>query len=323
MSNVKKVFLPLLIATILLTAVFLLQKEEKRQTVHTYAFDTVINITAPKKAASLSGEALDLCQKYEDVFSRTNEKSELYALNAGKGSVLSDDMKKVLDFSLSFCALTDGAFDISVAPLTSLWNIKERTIPPTKEEIESVIPLIGYEEITLSPFSLGGRQLDLGAVAKGYVADKLTEYFKENNAEDVIIDLGGNVALIGEFCVGIRSPFNPEELFAKITLKDKSAVTSGAYQRYFDYDGKRYHHILDPRTGECANSHLASVTVISPSSMHADALSTAIYILGEDGLSLCSNFPDTDALLITGDGEVITTDGFKEKYKLELVSDNK
>ncbi len=314
----KKVFLPLLIAIFLLTVVFLLKTEEKRQTVHTYAFDTVINISAPKKAAAISSEALDLCQRYEEVFSRTSEKSELYAINAGKTTVLSDDMQKILDFSLSFCSLTDGAFDISVAPLTSLWNIKERTVPPAKEEIESVLPLIGYEEITLSPFSLGGRQLDLGAVAKGYVADKLTDFFKKNDAEDVIIDLGGNVALVGEFCVGIRSPFNPEELFAKITLKDKSAVTSGAYQRYFDYEGKRYHHILDPRTGECANSPLASVTVISPSSMQADALSTAIYILGEEGLSLCSNFADTDALLITEDGEVITTDGFKEKYYLEL-----
>ena len=314
----KKVFLPLLIAIILLTAVFLLQTEEKRQTVHTYAFDTVINITVPKKAAAISGEALDLCRRYEDIFSRTSKESELYALNSGKTTMLSDDMQKALEFSLSFSKLTDGAFDISVAPLTSLWNIKERTIPPAKEEIESVLPLIGYEEITLSPFSLGGRQLDLGAVAKGYVADKLTDFFKKNNAEDVIIDLGGNVALIGEFNVGIRSPFNPEELFAKITLKDKSAVTSGAYQRYFDYEGKRYHHILDPRTGKCANTSLASVTVISPSSMHADALSTAIYILGEDGISLCSKFPDTDALLITQNGEVITTDGFREKYKLEL-----
>lgn len=319
MIGVKKVFLPLLIAIILLTAVFLLQMGEKRQTVHTYAFDTVINITAPKKTAALSGEALDLCLKYDDVFSRTSEKSELYALNTGKSTVLSDDMRKIIDFSLSFSQLTDGAFDISVAPLTSLWNIKERTSPPTKEEIESVLPLIGYEDITLSPFSLSGRQLDLGGVAKGYVADKLSEFFRENNAEDVIIDLGGNVALIGEFSVGIRSPFNPEELFAKITLKDKSAVTSGAYQRYFDYEGKRYHHILDPRTGECANSSLASVTVISPSSMQADALSTAIYILGENALSLCSNFSDTDALLITEDGEVITSDGFNEKYKLELI----
>ena len=315
----KKVFLPLLIAIILLTAVFLVQSSEKRQTLHTYAFDTVINITAPKKVAALSNKALDRCMKYEDVFSRTSSKSELFAINAGKKTTLSEDMKKVLDFSLSFSSLTDGAFDISVAPLTSLWNIKERTVPPTKEEIESILPLIGYEEITLSPFSLGGRQLDLGAIAKGYVADALIKFFKENNAEDVIIDLGGNVALLGEFRVGIRSPFNPGELFARITLKDKSAVTSGAYQRYFDYEGKRYHHILDPRTGECANSPFASVTVISPSSMHADALSTAIYILGEEGLSLCSNFPDTDALLITQDGEVITTDGFKEKYKLELL----
>ena len=315
----KKFLLPLLILIILLAGIFSFRTEEKRETVHTYAFDTVINITAPKKASAFSQKALDLCCSYENIFSRTREESELYKLNSGEINTLSDDMRKILDFSLSFSALTDGAFDISVAPLTSLWNIKERTVPPTQKEIESVLPLIGYEAITLSPLQLSGRQLDLGAVAKGYVADTLTDFFKKNDVSDVIIDLGGNVALIGEFCVGIRDPFNPGELFAKITVKDKSAVTSGAYQRYFEYDGKRYHHILDPRTGECANSPLSSVTVISPSSMHADALSTAIYILGEEGLSLCSNFADTDALLITQDGEVITTDGFAEKYKLSLV----
>lgn len=318
----KKFFLPLLIAIIFLTGVFLLRAGEKPETVHTYAFDTVINITAPKKASALSNEALALCRRYEDIFSRTAEQSELYRLNAGESTVLSEDMYKILDFSLSFSALTDGAFDISVAPLTKLWNIKERTAPPARSEIENVLPHIGYEGITLSPLSLGGRQLDLGAVAKGYIADVVTDFFKENGAEDVIIDLGGNVALIGEFCVGIRDPFNPDALFAKITLKDRSAVTSGAYQRYFEYDGKRYHHILDPRTGECADAGLSSVTVISPSSMHADALSTAIYILGKDGLSLCSHFPDTDALLITQDGDVITTDGFEEKYRLELINKN-
>ncbi len=318
----KKFFLPLLIVILLLTGVFLLRAGEERQTVHTYAFDTVINITAPKTASALSNEALGLCHRYEDVFSRTQEQSELYKLNAGENATLSEDMRKILDFSLSFSSLTDGAFDVSVAPLTKLWNIKERTAPPTLDEIQNVLSHIGYEEITLSPLSLGGRQLDLGAVAKGYVADRLTDFFKKNGAEDIIIDLGGNVALIGEFSVGIRDPFNPGELFAKITLKDKSAVTSGAYQRYFEYDGKRYHHILDPRSGQCADAGLSSVTVISPSSMHADALSTAIYILGEKGLSLCSSFPDTDALLITQGGEVITTDGFREKYSMEQINKN-
>ena len=188
-------------------------------------------------------------------------------------------------------------------------------------------------------------------MAKGYIADRLAEKFKEKGIGNVIIDLGGNVAVLGEYTVGIRNPSSPDEVFATITLKDKSAVTSGAYQRYFEYEGKRYHHIIDPRTGYPSQSGLssvtvispsspavqvasvniidsrtgcpsesgiASVTVISPSSMHADALSTAIFILGEDALSLCDEFDDTDALIITDKGDVVTTDNFSEKYNLQI-----
>ena len=147
---------------------------------------------------------------------------------------------------------------------------------------------------------------------------KLIEEFRNDNIENVIVDLGGNVALIGQFTVGIRNPFNPDEIFATISLKDKSAVTSGAYQRYFEYDGKRYHHIIDPRSGCPADSGIASVTVISPSSIEADALSTAIFILGKDSISLCSQFPDTDAFIIMNDGSTVTTDNFAEKYSLIL-----
>ena len=157
----------------------------------------------------------------------------------------------------------------------------------------------------------------MGAVAKGYIADKLAEYFREKGVEKAIIDLGGNVVLIGEYKVGIRSPFNPEEIFATITAKDKSAVTSGAYQRYFEYEGKRYHHIIDPRTGYPSDSGIASVTVISPSSMQADALSTAIFVMGKDSISLCDIFPDTDAIIIMENGDVITTENFEKKYNLK------
>lgn len=315
----KKLLIPsLLIASVLL---FSACSQKKRETLHTYAFDTLVNISANRKDISYVQEALKMCPELENTFSRTIPTSELSLINQKKASSLSDDMKKVLDFSLSFSKLTDGAFDITIAPLSALWNVKERKVPPSEDEIIQAKSLVGYEQISLSPLDINSAQIDMGAVAKGYAADKMVEYFRKNNISDVIIDLGGNVALIGEFTVGIRNPSSPDSLFAKFTLKDKSAVTSGAYQRYFEYEGTRYHHIIDPRTGHCASSGLSSVTVISPSSMHADALSTAIYVLGKDALSLCSHFPDTDAILITDNGEVITTDGFENKYDLQLLSD--
>ena len=282
----------------------------------TFALDTVINITTEEKDSDKISEAFNLCNKYEKIFSRTNPESKLYLLNSGS-SELTEDIEKVLSFSLDISRLTNGAFDITVAPLVDLWNIKERKTPPTANEIESALSAIGYEDITLTPINLNGKTIDMGAVAKGYIADKLAEYFREKGVEKAIIDLGGNVVLIGEYKVGIRSPFNPEEIFATITAKDKSAVTSGAYQRYFEYEGKRYHHIIDPRTGYPSDSGIASVTVISPSSMQADALSTAIFVMGKDSISLCDIFPDTDAIIIMENGDVITTENFEKKYNLK------
>ena len=272
--------------------------KKNRVTRQTFAFDTVINITTDKKDSGRIEEAFTLCRHYEKIFSRTDPESELFLINEKKATSLSDDIKEVLDFSLKMSAYTDGAFDITVAPLVDLWNVRERTSPPQDSEISEALSHIGYKSISVEPFDTAGKTLDMGAIAKGYIADRLIEEFKKNSTENVIVDLGGNVALIGEYTVGIRDPFNPEEILATISLKDKSAVTSGSYQRYFEYDKKRYHHIIDPRTGYPSDSGIASVTVISPSSMEADALSTAIFIMGKDSISLCRKFPDTDAFII-------------------------
>ena len=290
---------------------------ENTTTRQSFAFDTVVNITANKSFSSEISQAFELCKSYGDIFSRTSPDSELYAINTGEDTSPSADIKNVLDFSLDMSRLTDGAFDITVAPLVELWDANNRTAPPTDAEIKAAQEKVGYRKISGEPFSLQGACLDMGAVAKGYIADRLIGHFKKNNVTDVIVDLGGNVALLGEHTVGIRNPFSSDEVFAVIKLKDKSAVTSGAYQRYFIHNQKRYHHIIDPRTGKCADSGIASVTVVSPSSMWADALSTSIFILGEDALSLCKEFPDTDALIINENGTVITTDGFEEKYDFE------
>lgn len=311
----KKYLLLLSVAFLLFTGC---ESTQERITKQSFAFDTVVSITADKKDKEHIDKALGMCNDYELIFSRTSPKSELYKINNLSLSTLSPHMKNALEFSLDFSEKTHGAFDITVAPLTKLWDVNSRKEPPSEEEVKEVLNAVGYGRLSLSPFSLNGATLDLGAVAKGYIADKLAEHFKEKGVDNVIIDLGGNVAVLGEYTVGIRNPFSPDEVFATIRLKDKSAVTSGAYQRYFEYERKRYHHIIDPRTGYPAESSVASVTVISPSSMQADALSTAIFILGEKGLSLCDDFTDTDALIITKNNKVITTDNFEEKYNLSV-----
>lgn len=312
--QMKKILLIIIVCFVVFTSSCI--NGSKNVTRQTFALDTVINITTNKKDSGKINEAFTLLKEYENVFSRTKPESKLCLLNNGQGE-LTEDIEKVLSFSLEMSHLTNGAFDVTVAPLVDLWNVKERKAPPTEEEIETARSKTGYEAITLSPFSLGGKTIDTGAVAKGYIADKVAESFKNKGVESAVIDLGGNVVLIGEYKVGIRNPFSPDEVFATITVKDKSAVTSGAYQRYFEYEGKRYHHIIDPRTGYPSEGGIASVTVISPSSMQADALSTSIFILGKESISLCDNFPNTDALIIMENGEVITTENFEEKYELK------
>lgn len=311
-----KKILSIIIVGFVIFTFFSCANESKNVTRQTFALDTVINITTNKKDSEKINEAFALLREYENVFSRTKPESKLCLLNNGQGE-LTEDIEKVLSFSLEMSCLTNGAFDVTVAPLVDLWNVKERKTPPTEEEIEKARFLVGYKDISLSPPDLGNRSIDTGAIAKGYIADKVAESFKDNGVENAVIDLGGNVVLLGEYKVGIRNPFNPDKVFATITVKDKSAVTSGAYQRYFEYEGKRYHHIIDPRTGYPSESGVASVTVISPSSMQADALSTSIFILGKESISLCDNFTDTDALVIMKNGEVITTKNFEEKYELK------
>lgn len=309
----KKIIVCILILTALFSSC-----AEKRITKQSFSFDTVINITADKSDEKKVSDVLSKCQKFEKIFSRTNPESELYKLNHENKPLTDEHLSRVISFGLEMSHLTDGAFDITVAPLCDLWNIKERTTPPEATEIQNALKNVGYEKVSPKPFNLNNTTLDLGALAKGYIADKLREEFIKKGCENVIIDLGGNIALIGEYTVGIRDPKSPEKIFATIRLKDKSAVTSGSYQRFFEYNGKRYHHIFDPRTGMCSESSVASVTVISPVSMHADALSTAIFVMGERGLSLCKEFPDTDALIIYENGKTLTTDGFEAKYALDL-----
>lgn len=307
-----------IIICILILSALLCSCSEKRITRQGFSFDTVINITADESDEAKVSEALSTCGKFEKIFSRTNPESELYKLNHKKASLTDEHLSRVISLGIKMSELTNGAFDITVAPLCDLWNIKERRIPPKNEEIKKALEKVGYKKISLSPFSLNGTEIDLGALAKGYIADKLREEFIKKGCENVIIDLGGNISLIGEYTVGIRDPKNPEEIFATITLKDKSAVTSGSYQRYFEYNDKRYHHIIDARTGMCSENSIESVTVISPVSLEADALSTSIFLMGEDGLSLCENFSDADALIIYEDGNIAATEGFEEKYKLKL-----
>ena len=280
-----------------------------------FILDTVATITANGSDKVLDG-AFELCQDYEKKLSRTIEKSVVYELNNSVGfKEIDDETLKIIERSVYYGELSDGKFDITVLPVSSLWDFNNQIIP-NKNEIAEALKNVDYEaiEINGNTVNLNGKQIDLGGIAKGYIADKVKEYLQKNSVTEAIINLGGNVVVFGkEYKIGIQKPFS-QEIVANIVLSNKSVVTSGIYQRYIESDGKIYHHIIDPQTGYGVENELASVTVIGDSSMDCDALSTVCMLSGTDkATEIIEKIPDTEAVFIDRDGNLSFTDGLKFK----------
>lgn len=297
-----------------------------------FMLNTICSITVyseenkDKTSEELVDEAFDLCQTYEDTFSRTIEGSDIYNINnSGRAPVtVSDDTIEILETAKYFSELSDGAFDITTAPLSIRWDFEgENPSVPPNDEIQELLAKVDYTKIKIDgntvTLEAPVEAIDLGAIAKGYIADKLAEFLKDNGVTSAIISLGGNIYAIGEnaeekrpFNLGVQDPQAEDgSILGYLQLSDKSLVTSGDYQRYFMQDGKRYHHILDPKTGYPAESGLSSVTIISDSSVVGDAFSTACFVLGKDkGLELINSYDGVEAIFIDHDGNMYFSDGF-------------
>lgn len=282
-------------------------------------------------------ECFAVIDYYEKIFSRTLESSEVYLINHASDNdkqpqttfTVSEELKDILKFSLSYGALSDGALDVSIAPLSSLWdfsNLEHKTTAPAADAIIAAKELVNYNNISLNgnviTFTEPGMQLELGAVAKGYIADRVKDFLLSKGVTSALINLGGNILLLGEkpdgsaFNVGIQKPFEDRDavVVAISELKDCSMVSSGIYERYFyDANGKFYHHILDASTGYPCDTDLLQVTIISKDSATGDALSTACFALGlEKGMELIHSLPNVYAVFITSDEQLHFSDGFLE-----------
>jgi len=282
-------------------------------------------------------ECFAVIDKYEKLFSRTLESSEVYRINQASADsknpqttfTVSDELKDILEFSLSYGTRSGGALDVSIAPLSSLWdfsNLEHKTEAPSAEAIAVAKELVDFSGITIKgntlTFARPGMQLELGAVAKGYIADRVKGFLLSKGVTSALINLGGNILLVGEktdgsaFNVGIQKPFEDRDavVVAISQLKDCSMVSSGIYERYFyDTEGNFYHHILDSKTGYPCNTGLLQVTIISSDSATGDALSTACFALGlEKGMDLIHSLDDVYAVFITADGTLHFSDGFLE-----------
>ncbi len=282
-----------------------------------FLFDTVVTLTADCGDEVLNG-AFELCYEYEQLLSRTVKDSDVSRLNATNDFVeVSPHTKSIIDKSLYYSQISNGKFDITIYPVSSLWDFKDEVIPE-KSEIAEALQSVDYESIKTdgSRVSLGGAKIDLGGIAKGYIADRVLEYFTQNGVESGIIDLGGNILVFGErdYNVGIKKPFSTDELAATVSVRNKTVVTSGVYERYIKSDGKLYHHILDPETGYPADTDLYSATIISDSSLDADALATVCVLLRlEDAKALIEIIPDTEAIFIDDNYNISYTSGLKKQ----------
>lgn len=292
-----------------------------------FYLDAVITISGYADKEILEG-AVALCGEYEKIFSRTVKGSDVWRINHGEGSPVRvcGDTAELLTIALEVCEKSGGALDITIAPASDLWDFKaDEPEIPDSGELSSAAELVDYTKLKLEGDMVtlpAGMAIDLGAVAKGYIADKAAEYLKEKGVESAILNLGGNVVALGckpdgsKWSIGIQDPEKENGRAGySVLVADESVVTSGIYQRGFDKDGVRYHHILDRATGWPVQNGLASVTIIADSSAMADAMSTACFVLGRDmGMSFAEEM-GVQAVFIGTDGKVSCTPALEGKLE--------
>lgn len=314
-----------------------------QESIQVIAMDTPMFIsTYGRRSTGAAYASEDLIRDLEARLSRTEEDSAVSRLNRGETVEPDEDLDTLLSLAAYFRERTGGAFNIGVAPLVSAWGFTtDHNQVPAQAEIDRLLKVVEETSLQESPegCSLGpGQAIDLGGIAKGYAADKLVDLFVEYEVPRAMAQLGGNVLAWGDrpdgtaWRVGVQDPARPDEqnAFAGILeLKNAFAVTSGGYQRYFEENGKRYHHIIDPATGYPADSGLVSVTVVADcshdDSMGAlcDAFSTAYFIMGEEkALEDWREWQNADStlfdlVLITEDNRVVVTQGLAECFTLE------
>lgn len=286
-------------------------------------FDTVIQIEAWGADREIMDHCEEMCGYYEGLLSPTIETSEVSEINRAQGAPVSvsPETAELIELGIKYGELTEGKFDITVASATNLWDFKNQKNPvlPDEEALREAVSHIDYSCIKVDGNTVTltdpDAQIDLGGIAKGYIADRLKEYLESESVEHALINLGGNMLALGgrydgsDFKIGIQRPFSDSgTIMAGLSVSDQSVVSSGNYERYFEKDGVIYHHILDPDTGYPVQNDLYQVTIISDNSVDGDALSTTCYALGlEKGIELIQSLDGVEAVFVTSDYELHTT----------------
>ena len=310
--------------------------DEAQESIQVIAMDTAMVLTAyGKESTRAVYDAEEEVRRLDALLSRTSGSSEVSMLNGAGGEMVpvGAEICTLIQTAGDFTEATGGAFDITIAPVVSAWGFTTDSYQvPDREALQTLLESVGMEHVHLSGGSARldpGTMIDLGGIAKGYTADRVAEIFQEHAVPRGKVELGGNILVIGDkpdgtaWRVGVQDPKHPDEadgLVCVLNLTDAFAVTSGSYQRYFEQAGKRYHHIIDPATGCPADSGLTSVTGVADSARGngtmCDALSTALFVMGEDkALDFWrSGVYDFQLVLVTEDGRVVVTEGLKDGF---------
>lgn len=302
-------------------------QEDRGQTASIYAMDTVMDLTAYGEGA---GEAVDAAvaeiDRLDKLLSAQGEGrdvdgQDIRRVNASTSATVSQETAALLRETLALCQETGGALDVTIYPAMEAWGFYSGEYRvPSQEELSQLEALVNYQAVEVADDGIvthGDRvRLDLGAVGKGYAADQVARLWKNMGVTSGLLNLGGNVCCVGpkpdgsDWTVGIRDPEDENGVLCQLSGQDMAVVTSGAYQRNFERDGVRYHHILDPRTCAPARSGLASVTIVAPSGFLADGLSTAVYVMGLDSAAeFWRQRQDFDMILFTDDHQLYLTSG--------------
>lgn len=291
-----------------------------------YAMDTYMTYTLyGDRAQEAADEVLKEIERLDALLSTEQAQSEIYILNQNKGGVLSEDTAFLWDYSRRISDETQGAFAVGIYPVMKLWGFgEEKQQVPDEEALKEVLPFVDLAKAEWTEQSKlltlpEGAAVDFGGIAKGYTGYRLRELLKQFGIEHALINLGGNVQLIGSkpdgtsYRIGIKDPMGGASPVGVLSVKDVAVISSGGYERYFEEGGIRYHHIIDPATGYPAESGLASVTIVAEDGTLADAYSTALYVMGLDkACSFWRERPETfQAVFVTEEGKILITKGLE------------
>lgn len=299
-----------------------------------FAMDTYMSVTAYGEGADAAVDAAQAeIERLDALLSTGNEDSEIAKLNVSGTAELSEDAGYLVERALELNEETDGAFDIAIYPVMEVWGFPTQNYQvPSEELLQERLALADASQISYNKetreisFGKDDMEIDLGGIAKGYTSARIMDIFKSCGIASGLVNLGGNVQVLGtktdgsKWRVAVQSPDDENDYLGVLSVFDKAVITSGGYERYFEQDGKTYHHIIDPKTGYPAENGLTSVTIVSADGTLADGLSTSLFIMGKEKAAEFwrAHSDEFDAILLADDGTLYVTEGIADDFSTDL-----